>query len=153
MRRYPARDGQVTEGQPRNGRLPDGVPAGNDEMTKAHAAGRASFASSEFAAPDMATPRFARKPAAQGSGAVATTPQQRRLYGAQAVVEGATQDARRGAPRASGRKMIPGGRAILFAAILFLLGALAFGVMLNGSGGLPPCAEQPHWNQYNCSIF
>lgn len=42
---------------------------------------------------------------------------------------------------------------ILFAAILILLGMLGVSVMLSGSGGLPLCADQPDWNQYNCHVF
>ena len=149
MRRYQARDGQVTKGQLRNERLPDGVPASNDETPEIHEAGRASFTSSSaFAAPDMATPRFSVKPA-QGAGLM--SPQRRGHDAVQAVSDSAAQDARRAPP--SGRKLFPAGRTILFAAILILLGMLGVSVMLSGSGGLPPCADQPDWNQYNCRVF
>ena len=96
----------------------------------------------------MATPHFFVKPA-QGAGL--TSPQGRGHDAVQAVADSTAQGARRAPP--SGRKLFPAGRMILFAAILILLGMLGVSVMLNGSGGLPLCADQPDWNQYNCRVF
>ena len=128
--------------------LPDGVPASNQEAPD----GRASFSASAFKAPDMATPRFAqkRKPAqgaeqgsehASGVGLAATRRPLQSLDPAQAV-DGAP-------PR---RTWLSPGQTILFAAILILLGALGVSVILSG-GGLPLCADQPQWNQYNCRAY
>lgn len=133
----------------RDDQLPEGVPASNTEKPTT-----IKREATSFAAPDMATPSFARKePFAHNTAS--ETMRNNDTVAAHRILRGAAEvqtaeSASSIAQKARRSKVFSARQTVLFAGILVLLGALGAGVMLNRSGPLPLCAEQPDWNQYNC---
>lgn len=123
----------------RQDQLPDGVPASNDE--------KPADTSASFAAPDMATPRFA-----QGS-AQDELRKTINAFNTQQAVDGGIKASHSQPKSAARRRLYVGRQTILFAALLALLGALGLGLLLSDGNQAPLCSEQPSWNQYNCRAF
>ncbi len=112
-------------------RLPDGVPADNSAK---------SFSDDDrqnYAAPDMATPKFTRP-----GGAPAEEARPQAAFNAN-TFEDADDDQIRMLPGSINPVMM----FVVLALVIGLIGALAF---MNSRPGLPLCSTQPEWNQYDC---
>ena len=147
------------------GELPQGVPASNAHLYRAPAADRdgartrlaADASTAAYAAPDMATPRFASaaepRPAAKpdptaglkaGPQPSAASAYSTDLSGARAAPAG-----RRGSAGKTGGSFI-GARAVLWGLVGAALAAGLAVLMVGTTDRAPLCADQPAWNQYNC---
>ncbi|MEZ5894247.1 MAG: hypothetical protein R3C58_14025 [Parvularculaceae bacterium] len=127
-------------------RLPEGVPF--DNTKRAMSAGDGAFA-----APDTATPSFARvEPvAAQPASDIRPMPKAEKLLRAGVYVE---KEAENGEEDNDPVRLIHGPHApaplLILIAIALVLAAFAAYAVSRNSGGEPLCADQPEWNQYNC---
>ncbi len=117
--------------------LPEGVPADNEGLkTKAR-----------FAAPDMATPAFARPAATDYSRVVVVVDEEDDEDGASEVV--VKKDEKDDEDGAIEFPMPPMPWVIAGSAAVALV-ALAFIISNDRVEPQPYCSQQPDWNQYNC---
>lgn len=121
-------------------RLPDGVPADNETRSFSGGAREA-----DFAAPDMATPRFSQC-ASDYSRVVVVVDEDEDADEEDGVVVRKTEeddDDEIVFPKPPMPWMVVGGVAVA-------LVALAYIVSNKNVEPQPYCSQQPEWNQYNC---
>ena len=131
-------------------RLPEGVPPDNKSSGKGETA--------SFTAPDMATPKFARK--AQEIPFSNAALDMEKLSDESAMARpmlpvGADQSKKHGGKNEDNLSFLhgphPSSRMLILIAVgLFAIALAVLAVSRNQGPGLPDCASQPEWNQYNC---
>ena len=145
-------------------RLPDGVPSDNQDTTR-QAFGSNDFEAPGFRAPDTATPDFAipasNEPAAKSSLAAAPGKDERSFVRAPELAPSFARvtietDEDEDDDDEEELGIVHGPHTstpilILVAIGLLLIAFAAFFMSRDqGDPGLPDCASQPEWNQYNC---
>lgn len=115
-----------------NGKLPDGVPFDN-ETSSSFGVGDGE---PRFKAPEPATPKFAPE---------------RELIEREEVRVHHAHQADHYADDEESIRLIPSvNPTVLLVVLSVLLFTVAAIVVTNSRDGLPNCASQPEWNQYNC---